>query len=270
MRIRYVSTLFAAALIAFSFAPSAIAADVADVGLLDQAELASLPAFVSANKQLAVFKSQLDGQFNNQMKGAKTDADKQRIQIDFQQRLQDKQREIVGPIFTRAQLAIAQVSSTHGLSVVVDKRIVIYGGQDITKDVESLFLSSQAINPPTASPAPSTIGFVDQNVLDSLPKVKAANDQMSQFAAAQKQIFAPQLNAAIASKDQAKQQQVYAQFQKTVNDKENELLKPLVDATKSATADVAKKKNLILVVDRADVLYGGTDITTDVQSELSK
>ena len=81
MRIRYVSTLFAAALIAFSFAPSAIAADVTDVGLLDQAELANLPVFVSANQQLAVFKSQLDGQFNNQMKGARTDADKQRISI---------------------------------------------------------------------------------------------------------------------------------------------------------------------------------------------
>ncbi|HEY5426938.1 MAG TPA: OmpH family outer membrane protein [Candidatus Tumulicola sp.] len=268
MRIRYVSTLFAAALIAFSFAPSAIAADVVDVGLLDQAELASLPAFVGANKQLAVFKSQLDGDFANQMKGAKTDADKQRIQIDFQQRLQDKQREIVGPIFTRAQLAIAQVSAAHNLSVVVDKRIVIYGGTDITKDVEALFLSSQAINPPTASPAPSTIGFVDQNVLDSLPKVKAANDQMSQYVATEKQIYAPQINA--AKGDQAKQQQVYAAYQKTVNDKETELLKPLVDATKSATADVAKKKNLILVVDRADVLYGGTDITTDVQSELSK
>jgi outer membrane protein len=267
MRIRYVSTLFAAALIAFSFAPAAIAADVADVGLLDQAELASLPAFVAANKQLAVFKGQLDGQFNSQMKGAKTDADKQRIQLDFQQRLQDKQREVVGPIFTRAQLAISQVSATRGLSVVVDKRIVIYGGQDITKDVEALFLSSQAINPPTASPAPSTIGFVDQNVLDSLPKVKAANDQMSQFAASQKQIFAPQM--ASATTDAAKQQ-VYAAYQKTVNDKETELLKPLVDATKAATATVAKKKNLILVVDRADVLFGGTDITTDVQSELSK
>ncbi|HTA39619.1 MAG TPA: OmpH family outer membrane protein [Candidatus Acidoferrales bacterium] len=268
MRIRIVSTLLAATLLAFSFAPSAIAADVVDVGLLDQAELAALPAFVAANKQLATFKAQLDGDFSNQMKGAKTDADKQRIQIDFQQRLQDKQREIVGPIFTRAQLATAQVSMAHNLSVVVDKRIVIYGGTDITKDVESLFLSSQAINPSTASPAPSTIGFVDQNVLDSLPKVKAANDQMSQYAATQKQIFAPQMAA--AKGDQAKQQQVYAAFQKTVNDKENELLKPLVDATKSATADVAKKKNLILVVDRADVLWGGTDITTDVQSDLSK
>jgi outer membrane protein len=270
MRIRYVSSLIAATLLLFSIAPSAIAADVTDVGFLDQAELASLPAFVSANRQLAGFKAQLDGQFNEQMKGAKTDADKQRIQLDFQQRLSDKQREVVGPLFTRAQLAIAQVSATHNLSVVVDKRIVIYGGQDITKDVESLFLSSQAINPPTASPAPSEIGFVDQTVLDSLPKVKAANDQMSQYAAAQKQIFAPQMAAADAAKDSAKQQQVYAAFQKTVNDKEAELLKPLVDATKSATADVAKKKNLILVVDRADILFGGTDITTDVQSELSK
>jgi outer membrane protein len=268
MRIRYVSTIIAAALLLFSIAPVAIAADVADVGFLDQAQLASLPAFVNANRQLAGFKAQLDAQFNAKMKSAKTDADKQAVQIDFQQRFSEKQREVVGPLFTRAQLAIAQVSSTHNLSVVVDKRIVIYGGQDITKDVQTLFLSSQAINPPSASPAPSEIGFVDQTVLDSLPKVKAANDQMAQFAAAQKQIFAPQMAA--AKGDATKQQQVYAAFQKTVNDKETELLKPLVDATKSATADVAKKKNLILVVDRADILYGGTDITADVQSELSK
>jgi outer membrane protein len=268
MRIRYVSTILAATLLAFSVAPLAIAADSVDVGYLDQAELASLPVFVNANRQLAAYKAQLDTQFASQMKGAATDADKQRIQLDFQQRLTDKQREVVGPLFTRAQLAIAQVSAAHNLSIVVDKRIVIYGGQDITKDVEALFLSPQAINPPVASPPPADIGFVDQTVLDSLPKVKAANDEMAQFAATQKQIFAPQLAA--AGKDQAKQQQIYAQFQKTVNDKETELLKPLVDATKAATADVAKKKNLILVVDRADVLSGGTDITTDVQSELSK
>jgi len=268
MRIRHVSTIIATALLAFSFSPLAIAADAVDVGYLDQAELANLPQFVSANRELAGYKAQLDSQFASEMKGAATDADKQRIQLDFQQRLSDKQREVVGPLFTRAQLAVQQVSAAHNLSIVVDKRVVIYGGIDITKDVESLFLSSQAINPPVASPPPADIGFVDQTVLDSLPKVKAANDEMAQFAATQKQIFAPQMAA--AGKDAAKQQQIYAQFQKTVNDKENELLKPLVDATKTATADVAKKKNLILVIDRADVLSGGMDITTDVQSELSK
>ena len=130
-------------------------------------------------------------------------------------------------------------------------------------------MSSQAIDPPTASPAPPTIGFVDQNVLDSLPKVKAANDQMAQFAAAQKQIRAPRFDAANRFEGSGQQRRCTRRFQKTVNDKEDELLKPLVDATKSATADVAKKRNLMLVVDRADVIYGGTDITTDVQSELS-
>jgi outer membrane protein len=267
MRIRYVSTIIAASLLAFSIAPVAIASDAADVGYLDQAELASLPAFVSANRDIAAYKAQLDGQFNDQMKNAKTDADKQRIQLDFQQRLSDKQRELIGPLFTRANLAISQIMATRSLSVVVDKRIVIYGGTDVTKDVETLFLSSQAINPPAASPPPSEIGFVDQTVLDSLPKVKTANDQMGQFEATQKTLFAPQFAAA---KDDAAKQQIYSAYQKTITDKETELLKPLVDATKTATADVARKKNLILVVDRADVLSGGMDITTDVQSELSK
>ncbi|HTX59780.1 MAG TPA: hypothetical protein VMH02_08865, partial [Verrucomicrobiae bacterium] len=198
------------------------------------------------------------------------DADRQRIQLDFQQRFTDKQREVVGPLFTRAQLAIASVSAARNLSIVVDKRIIIYGGVDITKDVEGLFLSSQAINPPTATPPPSEIGFVDQTALDALPKVKAANDQMAQFQQTEKAIYDPQLAAAQQSKDAAKVQSVYQQYQKAIDDKQQSLLTPLVQATKNATADVARKKNLILVVDRADVLAGGTDITTDVQNELSK
>jgi Skp family chaperone for outer membrane proteins len=33
-------------------------------------------------------------------------------------------------------------------------------------------------------------------------------------------------------------------------------------------AKVAQQKHLILVVDRSDVIYGGTDITQDVQNAL--
>ena len=98
-----------------------------------------------------------------------------------------------GPLFQRAQLAIAQVSAAHNLTIVVDKRIVIFGGQDITKDVETLFFGGQAIQPPAASPPPSSIGYVDQTALDSLPKVKTANDEMNQFATTQRTLFAPQL-----------------------------------------------------------------------------
>ncbi len=268
MSIRSVPFLtIAALLLAALVAPQAIAADLTDVGFVDQAELASIPVFTNANRALAAYKSQLDGQYNAALRHAGSDADRQRISLQFQQQFSDKQREIVGPLFQRAQLAIAAVSAAHNMSVVVDKRIVIYGGQDITKDVETLFLGPQSIQPPAASPPPSEIGYVDQTVLDNLPKVKTANDEMNQFATTQRTLFAPRVAGA---KTQADRQQIYQEFNKTVSDKQDQLLKPLVDQTKHATSDVAAKKKLLLVLDRADVIYGGTDITADVQNELSK
>jgi outer membrane protein len=268
MRIRSLPSLaIVAVLLAALVAPQAIAADLTDVGFVDQAELANIPVFLNANRALTAYKAQLDTQYNSALKHAGSDAERQRISLQFQQQYTDKQREIVGPLFQRAQLAIAQVSAAHNLSVVVDKRIVIYGGQDITKDVETLFFGSQAIQPPAASPPPSEIGYVDQTVLDNLPKVKTANDEMNQFASTQRALFAPKVAQARSDADK---QQIYQQFNKTVSDKQEQLLKPLVDQTKRATSDVAAKKKLLLVIDRADVIYGGTDITADVQNELSK
>ena len=85
----------------------------------------------------------------------RSDADRQRVSLQFQQQYTDKQREIVGPLFQRAQLAIAQVACGGDLSVVVDKRIVIYGGQDVTNDVETLFVGAlRRFQPPVASPPP--------------------------------------------------------------------------------------------------------------------
>jgi outer membrane protein len=260
--------LFAGAVTAAAWMGSgAIAADLTDVGYVDQADLANLPVFAAANRQLAAYKAQLDGQFNAQMRRARSDADRQQVSMQFQQQLNDKQREIVGPLLQRAQLAIAAVSATRSLSVVVDKRIVIYGGQDITKDVEAVFASSQAIAPPSATPPPSEIGFVDQTVLDGVPKVQSANTQMNQFETTQRQIFSAELAQA---KNPADKQQILKQFNKSISDKQDQLLKPLVDQTRSATTSVAQKKNLLLVIDKADVIYGGTDITTDVQNALNK
>ncbi|HEX4013109.1 MAG TPA: OmpH family outer membrane protein [Candidatus Cybelea sp.] len=267
MKIRSIILSAAALLLAASLMPAAIAADLTDVAFVDQADIANLPVFLSANRQLAGFKAQLDNQYNSQIAHAKSDADKQRITMQFQQRLNDKQREVVGPLFQRVQLAIAAVAATHNASVVVDKRIVIFGGQDITKDVETIFSGPQSISPPAASPPPSEIGFVDQSALDGIPKVQTANQQMSQFESTQRQLYAAKMAQASGNADK---QQVLVAYNKSISDKQDQLLKPLVDATKSATAVIARKKNLLLVVDRADVVYGGTDITTDVQNELTK
>ncbi|HXO16802.1 MAG TPA: hypothetical protein VN909_01400 [Candidatus Dormibacteraeota bacterium] len=267
MKIRS-AILFAGALSAAAWmGTGAIAADLTDVGFVDQADVANLPVFVLANRQLAAAKSQFDAQYNAQLKHARSDAERQQIALQFQQKFNDKQREVVGPLLQRAQLAIAAVSASRNLTIVVDKRIVIYGGQDITKDVEAVFASAQAISPPAATPPPSEIGYVDQTVLDGVPKVQTANSQMQQFETTQRQIFSVKVAQAKSASDK---QQLLQQFNKTISDKQDQLLKPLVDQTRSVTSDVARKKNLVLVVDKADVIYGGTDITTDVQNALAK
>ena len=267
MKLRSAALVGAAALLAIATTPGAIAADLTDVGYIDQADVANLPVFVSANRQLASYKSQLDAQYNAQLRKARTDAERQQIALQFQQRLNDRQRDVVGPLFQRAQLAIAAVSATRSLSVVVDKRVVIYGGQDITKDVETIFAGPQAIQPPAATPPPSEIGYVDQQALDGIPKVQSANSAMSQYETTQRQLYSAKVAQA---KNDSDKRQILTEYNKLIADKQDQLLKPLVDQTRAATTDVARKKNLMLVLDKADVIYGGMDITADVQGALNK
>ena len=267
MKKRYISTLLLAMSAFALIAPAAIAADLTDIGFIDQAALGNLPAFVSANQQLAAYKEQLNTQYAAAMRGAKTDADKQRITLQFQQEFSDKQNELVGPLYQRTQLAIASVSAGKRLTIVVDKRIIIYGGQDITNDVIGAVRSPAAIVPPQASPAPSEVGFVDQSALANANDVKNASATLQKFQTDQQPVYAKRFKDA---HDDVDKQQVMADYNKAMQDEQDKLLKPLVDQTKNATASVARSKNLLLVIDRSDVVYGGTDITQDVQDALNK
>lgn len=62
------------------------------------------------------------------------DKEKQEYFMQLQQRLQLKNQELMVPIFNKVDAIIKEVSDAKGLSVVVDKAAVIYGGQDITDD----------------------------------------------------------------------------------------------------------------------------------------
>lgn len=256
----------AALIVAAAAAPNAIAADVTDIGYLDQGAIGSLPQFRQANQRVAQYKQQLDAQFAAAIKGAHSDAERQRIAGTFQQKFLSEQQQVVGPLFARAQRAIAQVSSNKNMSVIVDKRIVIFGGQDITQGVIDLVRRQGDVVAPVNTPAPSEVGFVDQQQIDRVPKIKSANDDFLKYAGQERRQLVSDMQG--AKNDRAKQQQLLQTTQKAIADKQDQLLKPLVDQTRNAMADVAKKKNLILVVDRQDIIYGGTDITQDVQNAL--
>lgn len=63
------------------------------------------------------------------------DKEKQDYYTQIQQRLSLKQQELTGPVFDKVEAAIKAVADAKGLSVVMDKSNVVYGGQDITDEV---------------------------------------------------------------------------------------------------------------------------------------
>lgn len=250
--------------LALALTPQVLATDVADIGIVDQAAIGNLSQFQDAKNQLTRIQAQLQSQFQAAIKG-KSQADQQRISQDFQRRLAAQQHQIFDPLLGRANAAIAQVAANKGLSVVVDKQIVIFGGLDITKDVTDLLNSPGQVVPPVNTPPPSEIGYIDRSQIDALPKMKAASDQFVQF---QNQLRS-QLSQQVNSKTPADQRQkILSQYQSQMTDERNKVLQPLVDQTDKAISSVAKGKGLLLVVNSENRVYGGTDVTADVVKAL--
>lgn len=63
------------------------------------------------------------------------DQEKQQYYSQTSQRLSLKQQELMAPVFDKVRSAIQEVATAKGLTVVLDKSNVVYGGQDITDEV---------------------------------------------------------------------------------------------------------------------------------------
>jgi outer membrane protein len=252
--------------LAATFATAPVRADdVSAIGYLDQTAIASLKPFVDANRQLVAYKAELDKEFVQRMKGAANANDQAKIAGEFQQKLIDKQRALLAPLFGRAQTAIASVASSKNLSVIVDRNIIIVGGQDVTRNVIDLMTGVGAPVPPVSTPPPSSVGYVDQSAIDAVPKLKTANDEMAKFRDEQGRAAREKLKGA---KSDADRQAVLKSFQQALTDKQKSTIDPLVEQARDAIAGVARKRGLILVIDKSNLVYGGTDITSDVTSAL--
>ena len=73
-------------------------------------------------------------EFNEKSKDMNNE-EKDRYYQQLQQRLGNKQNELMEPLLKQINDAISKVAEKKGLKVVVDKSSVIYGGADITDEV---------------------------------------------------------------------------------------------------------------------------------------
>ena len=115
----------------------ASAASSSNVGVIDYGEaMRAHPDAKSIPEKLEAASQEIQKDFEEQTNG-KSDQEKAEYFQHAQERMAQKERELMEPITQAVDAAIKKVADKKGLSVVIEKAAVYYGGQDITQDVIS-------------------------------------------------------------------------------------------------------------------------------------
>lgn len=130
------------------------AAPTSDIGVVDQTEV------LKNNQQLAVeYQTKLTAEadamkkeFDEKSQGM-SDDEKQKLYSDMSQQFYEKRMAIEKDMKDQMDSVVKSVASKKGLSLVVEKSAVIYGGTDITKDVTDAMTQKLAAQSQQASSA---------------------------------------------------------------------------------------------------------------------
>ncbi|MBR4695102.1 MAG: OmpH family outer membrane protein [Selenomonadaceae bacterium] len=111
------------------------AAGSSNVGVVDYRQIMGQhPELQSANTQMQQAVTDAQKEFEEKS-ASMNDEEKANYYQQTQERLQNKQKELLDPIQKSVDDSVKSVADAKGLSVVLDKSTVVYGGQDITQDV---------------------------------------------------------------------------------------------------------------------------------------
>ena len=121
------------------------AAPTSDIGVVDQRQVISNNGTMALDyqKKLKAMADEMQKDFDEKSAGM-SDAEKERLFADMQQQFNQKRLSIEKEAEDHVTNAVKSVASKRGLSLVVDKAAVIYGGTDITKDVSDSLMQSTA------------------------------------------------------------------------------------------------------------------------------
>ena len=96
--------------------------------------VAQSPDLASVNEAMNKEIKAAQDEFNEKSK-TMNEAEKRRYYTQTQERLANKQKELMDPVLKKIEAAIKKVADKKGLSVVVEKSTVVFGGVDITDEV---------------------------------------------------------------------------------------------------------------------------------------
>ncbi len=113
----------------------ASATSSSNVGVVDYRTLVSSSPQLAKIQQELQQEQQKEAQEFKEKAASMNDQQKAALMAQLQENLMKKQRELLNPVMENIKKDIKTVADAKGLTVVLDKSNVVYGGQDITQDV---------------------------------------------------------------------------------------------------------------------------------------
>jgi outer membrane protein len=116
------------------------------------------------------------------------------------------------------------------------------------------------------------IGTVDiQEAILKHPKAEESLNTLREFQAErQKDLDAKTKGKELTDEEKKQISELISKYEEEIENKDKELTAKLFEEIKLAIEKVAKRRGLILVVEKQSVFYGGIDITEEVIAELNK
>ena len=117
------------------FGPNMVSAASSNVGVVDYSQVMNQhPKVQAASTEMQNAVQEAQKEFEEKSANM-NDNEKRDYYTQTQQRLQQKNQELMEPITKSVEESVKKVAEQKGLSVVLEKGAVVYGGVDITQDV---------------------------------------------------------------------------------------------------------------------------------------
>lgn len=250
-------------------------APVKKVASIDESEIYQMEMFTKANEELDKWADETSKKYQEEVKD-KSDEEKAKKFQEFQAELEIKTNETLNPLKEKARAAVATAAKNKGATVVLDKKIIVYGVPDITEDAKTLLTSGGDITYPEETEEElkkAPIGYFDQTIVRNLKVFKEAEMELFQERNAMLQKMREELQKAEKEGNQPSPAEIQA-MQKAIEARleslQQQKLTPLLKAVNDSVEEVAKAEGLSLVLDTQHVMYGGRNLTELVVDSFLK
>lgn len=249
---------------------------VKKVASIDQSAIYQMEMFTKADKELDDWAKAEVERRTKELGEEATDEEKAASFREYQLELEKKTNETINPLKEKARAAVANAAKDKGITVILDKKIIVYGVDDLTDDAKTLLTSGGELTYPEDSQAEidkAPIGYFEPDVVRNLKVFKEAEMEVLQERDRMVRIMSEEMQKAqeegkqpSPAEIQAMQKQVEARLQSLQQQK----MAPLMKAVTDSVEEVAKQEGLSLVLDTQHVMYGGRNLTELVVDSFLK